>query len=280
MVRFYTFNFPIDKGKGRVFKLAKRFCRKFPRDVVVPTRDGRKLRVSFRDWADDLIYFLGTYESFCTEIICKYIKKDRVYLDVGANIGWYTTLFQTHCGEKGEVHAFEPVPTTFAELEQNVDLNNNRSRVTLNNFGLGDEECEMDIHVFPEFPGGHASLAANANHRAINIPIKIKTVNRYLSEKQINHVDFVKVDIEGAELMFLKGATRLFEQKTPPVMLMEMSPETSEALDHKPDDLITFIRSRADYDFFALDEKRRRLIPLKVFEDGSEGANVLCVPRT
>jgi FkbM family methyltransferase len=279
LVRFYTFNFPVEKGKGRAFRFAKRFCRTFPENVLTATKDGRKLSVSFRDWVDDHIYFLGTYEPFCTQVVSRHILPGSVCFDVGANIGWYTTLFQSLCGSQGEVHSFEPVPSTFEELRCNVGLNPTRANVHLNQFGLGDEIRDIEIYLFPDDPSGHASLSAAGNINAKAIKTKISTLNTYLTERRISRVDFVKVDIEGAELMFLKGATRLFEQKTPPVILMEMSPETSDRFGYQPNDLIQFISGHATYDFFALDEKEKKLRPFDRFEVGSEGKNVLCVPR-
>lgn len=228
LVRFYTFNFPIDKGKGRIFNLAKSFSGNLPQNVVANTKDGRKMNISFRDWAEDMIYFLGTYEVFCTKTVSKHIKKGDVCFDVGANIGWYSTLFGKLVGASGEVHAFEPVPRTFADLERNVELNGSPSNIYLNNFGLGDEEKEMEIHFFPELPTGHSSLAPKENHISEAIPVKIKTLDSYLTEHKIKQVDFIKVDIEGAELMFLKGAEKLFEQKKLPVIFMEMALETAK----------------------------------------------------
>lgn len=279
-VRFYTFYFPIDKGKGRVFNFAKKFCRTFPSNVVTLTKDGRRLNVNFRDWAEDMIYFLGTYETFCTEIVKNHIKQGDVCFDVGANIGWYSTLFQKLCGKTGEVHSFEPVPQTFIELEKNVVLNGSRSNVYLNNFGLGDEEKDLGIYFFSELPTGHASLAAKNNQKSAAIPVKIKTLDSYLTEHKIKQVDFVKVDIEGAELMFLKGARKLFKQPKPPVIFMEMALETSREFGYKPDDLLMFIKENAEYDFFALDEKNQKLIRIEKFDCDDIGANVLCLPTS
>lgn len=279
LVRLYTFNFPVQKGKGRLFNLAKSFCRRLPQNVVTPTRDGRRLEISFRDWTEDMIYFLGTYEVFCTEVIGRHINEGDICFDVGANIGWYSTLFQKLCGEAGEVHSFEPVPQTFAELKKNVSLNDSRSNFFLNDFGLGDEEKQLSIHYFPELPTGHASLAPKNNEATETIPVKIRTLDAYLVERGIKKIDFVKVDIEGAEMMFLKGAQKLFEQETPPVMFMEMALETSKAFGYAPNDLLEYIKERADYEFFALDEIDRRLIKIESFARGDIGANVLCLPR-
>lgn len=279
LVRLYTIYSPINRGKGRIFNLAKRFVNSFPKNIVTKTKDGRQFSIGFRDWADDMIYFLGTYENFCTKTIEKYIKPGDVCLDVGANIGWYSTLFSKIVGAKGTVHSFEPVPQTFAELKKNIGLNGSPSNTFLNNFGLGDEEKFSEIYLFDEMPSGHASLAPRANKTAQAIPIQIKTLDSYLTEHEIERVDFVKVDIEGAELMFLEGARRLFKQKMPPVIFMEMALETTHEFNYKPNQLIEFIRARADYDFFALDEKAERLISIEGFSDNEIGANVLCVLR-
>lgn len=279
LVRLYTFYSPVKRGKGRIFSLAKRFGGTLPANVITPTKDGRRFDVSFRDWADDTIYFLGDYETFCTETVKKYIKKGGVCLDVGANIGWYSTLFRKIVGASGAVHSFEPVPQTFAELEKNVRLNGAPPNVFLNNFGLGDEEKILKIHLFDDLPSGHASLAAPGNRAGQAIPIQIKTLDSYLTEREIETVDFVKVDIEGAEMMFLKGAAKLFEQKTPPVIFMEMALETAREFGYKPNDLIDFIRAQAAYDFFALDESAEKLVRIRGFSDEQIGANVLCVPR-
>lgn len=278
-IRLYTFYFPIDKGKWRLFSTAKKFCRHLPQEVLATTKDGRKLNVSLSDWTGDGIYFLGRYEPFCTETMSTYIKKGGVCLDVGANIGWFTTLFAKLCGTNGEVHAFEPVPKTFADLQRNVALNETPSNVFLNNFGLGDVEKETEIYLFPDLPNGHSSLAAKPNQKSETVPILIKTLDSYLKERNIRQVDFIKVDVEGAEQMFLRGGTSIFQQKLPPIIFMEMALETTKEFGYKPNDIITFIKENADYDFFALDEVNRKLIRIEGFADDEIGANVLCIPR-
>jgi FkbM family methyltransferase len=279
LARLYTFYFPFNRGKGRIFAAAKKFSRTLPRSVVTETKDGRRFDVGFRDWAEDSIYFLGTYENFCTETVKKYIGRGDVCLDVGANMGWYSTLFRDICDTEGAVHSFEPVPQTFAELEKNVALNGSPPNVFLNNFGLGDEEKETEIYLFDDLPSGHASLAPGKTHSAQAILINIKTLDSYLEMRKIKQVDFVKVDVEGAEMMFLRGAKKLFEQPKAPVIFMEMALGTTKEFGYKPNDLIEFIKNQATYDFYALDETKEKLIRIEGFSDDQIGANVLCVPR-
>jgi len=278
LIRLYTYYFPVDKGKWRLFAFAKKLCRHLPEKVPATTRDGRKLYVALSDWAGESIFFLGKHEDFSAEIFGEQIKKGFICLDVGANIGWHTTLMSRLSGTEGEVHAFEPVPPTFADLEKNVSLNKDGAKVFLNNFGLGDEESTAEIHLFKDLPSGHATLAGKANQASDVFPIRIKTLDSYLEEKNIRRVDFIKVDIEGAEMMFLKGAQKIFEQKRAPVIYMEMTLETSREFGYLPNDLIIFLKNKASYQFFRVDEVGRKLVRIEEFTPEDVGANVLCLP--
>lgn len=279
LVRLYTFYFPFRRGKGQFYTLAKKLSGALPAKVLATTKDGRRLRVTLSDWMGDGIFFLGEYEVFCTKIIEKHIGAGDICLDVGANIGWFTTLFSKLVGNRGEVHAFEPVPETFDLLKENVALNESAANVFLNNFALGDEEKTSDIHIFENMPMGHSSLAAKAGQNSVTVSAQLKTLDSYLRERKIERVDFVKVDIEGAEMMFLSGAGKLFEQATPPVIFMEMALETTKEFGYFPNDLIVFLREKADYKFYALDETDEKLIEIDAFSAEDIGANVLCVPQ-
>ena len=279
LIRLYTFYFPVNRGKWRASAFARKLCRHLPEKVLATTKDGRRLYVALSDWAGESIFFLGKHEQFSAEIFARHIKKGFVCLDVGANIGWHTTLMSRLSGSEGEVHAFEPVPPTFDDLKKNVALNGGGAKVFLNNFGLGDAESTAEIHLFDDLPSGHAALAGKTGESSTVFPVRIKTLDSYLEEKNIERVDFIKVDIEGAEMMFLKGARKVFEQKTPPVIYMEMTLETSRAFGYMPHDLIVFLKNKASYQFFKVDEAGEKLSEIDGFAPEDVGANVLCLPR-
>lgn len=70
----------------------------------------------------------GVYEPFETELVQKEIKRGDVVLDIGANIGYWTLIFAKLVGEEGRVFAFEPDPTNFALLNNNIVKNENYMR--------------------------------------------------------------------------------------------------------------------------------------------------------
>lgn len=279
LTRLYTFYSPIRKGKYRLALASLGLEKDLPKQVVAKTSDGRTLKVNFDNHFAHFVYFLGEYEPSITNIIRKIVKPGDVCFDIGGNIGWFTTLLQTIVGENGEVHSFEPVPPTFNVLEENVKSNINSEIVRLNNFALGEEEGEVNLHIFDDLPDGHASISDFGQTEFTAYKCKIKTVNSYLRSNKINNVNFIKVDIEGAELTMLKGATDLFKQKIPPIFEIEMALATTKGFGYVPNDIIEFIKSQYEYEFFAIDEETCKLKRIEKFEPEDIGANVLCVPK-
>lgn len=277
LVRLYTFYSPVRKGKYRLYEYFLRRVKNPPANLVVKTKDGRFLNCKLANKMFDTVFFLGEYEFAISEIVSKIIEKDFICVDAGANYGWYATLF-AKLGAK-EVHAFEPVPPTFADLRANYELAGKPENLAINNVALGDEEKMIKLHIFENTPNGHASISAQGKEKFETYEAKMIKLDHYLRENKVERVDFIKVDVEGAELAFLRGAESVFKQAQPPILMMEMALETSKHFGYKPQDLIDFIKMRAEYDFFAIDDYRVKIKPIKDFAEADIGANVLCFPK-
>lgn len=279
LVRLYTFNTPVNKGKYRIFQTALRLCSARPDSLPVRLRDGRRFFVNLTTGMQESVFFVGEFERVLTEIAIKLIGKDDICIDVGANFGWYTSLMALHTGSSGAVHAFEPMPQSFDELKRNHDLMGSPANVVLNNAALGDHAGSVQIHLFEGLATGHASLAAKKDVGSAAFDCRMITLDSYLEENGVEQIDFIKVDVEGAELQLLKGATRIFDQTVPPIILMEMAVAQTGNFGYHPNDLIEFIGSHADYEFFVVDEYQGFVELIKSFPPGHIGANVFCIPR-
>ncbi len=278
IVRSYTYNTPIPRGKYRVFLAALKLCKSLPDNLEAQTKDGRKFQIHLQTGMQTTVYFLGEYEKVLTEIVKSILREGDVCLDVGANFGWYSSLFHKYCGSSGEVHSFEPIPPTFEELKQNYELMNSPSNVFINNLALGDKADELTINLFEGLSTGHASMSDQGRDDAVSYKCKVVTLDSYLNEKNVGDVNFIKVDIEGAEMMFLKGANKLFTQNIPPIWLMEMALQQTKNFGYVPNDLINYLRQRADYNFYKIDEIKAQLIKIDGFSGEDIGANVICFP--
>jgi FkbM family methyltransferase len=279
LIRLYTFYSPVRKGKVRLYEFAMNLCSEKPQDQVAITFDGRKINVNLASRVSDPVYFLGEYEREISKLVIKIVKEGDVCFDVGANYGWYATLFSSLCGNTGQVHAFEPLPGLFEKLQRNMELAGYPENVFLEPLALGDENRIVTLHTFPGLTTGHNSLSAMDQDNYETTEVKMVTLDSYLSEKGLTRVDFLKIDIEGAELLFLHGARSLFKIDRPPFLLMEMALNTSKGFGYIPNDLIEFIRSQAAYRFFTIDESDGRLTEIEGFAADDIGANVLCIPE-
>lgn len=278
-VRLYTYNTPISKGKYRLYEAALKLCARKPDSIQVEVKDGRQFWVNLTTGMQETVFFLGEFEKEITKIAASLIREGDICLDVGANFGWYTTLLRNRAGDTGAVHSFEPVPATFRELKRNYELLGSPANVFLNNLALGDEAGIVSINLFEDLPTGHASLSSQGRDDAITFECPMITLDSYLEENNVGDVNFVKVDIEGAEMMFLNGAKRLFSQDIPPIFLMEMALQQTGNFGYLPDELIKFIAAQAPYDFYAVNEIGGKLKNIDGFAEGDIGANVFCIPR-
>lgn len=279
-VRLYTANTPIKKGKYRLASIALSLCRERHTAMPARLRDGRRFVADLTTGMQEGVYFIGEYEPALTRIVSSLIREGDICLDVGANFGWYTTLMAGLVGERGAVHAFEPLPTVFRELERTYALAGSPENVHIYNLALGETGGEVELYLFEGQPTGHASLSKGRSASHTVALSRMVRFDDHAAEHGISHVDLLKVDVEGAELSFLKGAHRLFEQERLPIILMEMALETSRNFGYGPDGLIQYIAHRGDYAFFAVDEIRTRVREIDGFEESDLGANVFCIPRS
>jgi FkbM family methyltransferase len=245
---------------------------------AAPSLDGRKFRLRFpRDRGWEYLYFAGTFEAGTTQVLGRLLRSDDVTFDIGANIGWYTTFFALHA-PRGHCHAFEPQPAVFNELVANCDLNGLAANVTLNNVGVGEREGNATIHAFGDGHHGHASLAPVLGEPVRSTACWITTLDQYRRAHSVERIDFVKVDVEGAELMVLKGAESVFQLDPSPIWLLEINVDTSRVFGYTPLDLLQFLAERDDFRFFRIVGAWGQLVPMNRLEDCAHADNVLCVP--
>lgn len=275
-IRFYTRRTPIEKGRYRLAEVAAKLAGSRPRTERIRTSDGRTLLVDTASDTYRAARFTGTYEPGLSRVLSAVTRHGDVCVDAGANIGWHTTLLAARCG--GSVHAFEPVPTTFEQLTANLELNGWSNRVTATRAALSDTVGTVNLHVFRDLPEGHTSISDMGRSDFDLVSAPQLTLDSYLKAQGIAAVDVIKIDVEGAELHLLKGASRLFAQVRPPIIVAEMAQATLGPFGVGPNDLLAFIENAHPYRFFVIDEASGDLRSFQRFPTEHIGANVLCAP--
>jgi len=131
-------------------------------------------------------------------------KKGDTVIDIGANVGAFTVRAAKLVGDKGMVIAIEPEPRNLVLLQQNIKQNN-LNNVKIVKKAIWDKPTKIRLYL-SEFSGGH-SIKENATAKNY-IEVEADCLDNIISELELNHIDFIKLDVEGAELEALKGAEK------------------------------------------------------------------------
>lgn len=173
-----------------------------------------------RKFSDDLYNITPEREGDVNELILKSLSKDDVFIDVGANIGYYSILAGKIVGEKGQVIALEPIPDTVKVLNLNIELNNLRNIKVIPKAAWSDSSL-LTIYV-PEGYYGWASPMKQ--HRSKSF--RLKAVSLDDISKKIPIIKLLKIDVEGSEYQVLIGAKETLK-KTKHIF-MEISEKSDE----------------------------------------------------
>jgi FkbM family methyltransferase len=126
--------------------------------------------------------------------------RPSVVFDVGANVGDWLTLARSALPQ-ARFHAFEIVETTFAALRDRFD---GAAGVSLNNFGLSDAAGAIAMHVFDSC-SGWASHVAYPHGDSREVVCPVRRGDEYMATSGVERIDFLKIDVEGAEHLVLQG---------------------------------------------------------------------------
>lgn len=195
--------------------------------------------------------FSGTFESGEIRFVDKYLKSGMTALDIGAHHGLYTVLASKRVGSAGIVIAFEPSPRERKQLLRNIRLNRCLN-VRVEPYALGRERSRAELYIVESGEDGCNSLRPpvvdGSTHR---ISVEVVTLDQVLSRNGIRSVDFLKLDVEGAELETLQGAIKLLRGRPRPVLLVEVYDIRTQPWGYLAREIVAFL-DRIGYRWFLL----------------------------
>jgi FkbM family methyltransferase len=210
-------------------------------------------------------------------------EKEPVLFDIGANIGSYTLMLKKKY-PIAKIYSFEPNPYTFKKLKENlID-----TKIETFNWGFGNKNQKENIYVYKnDTISGHASLYNEfakvistelGKQEVIPIEIEIKTIDGFCNEKNINNIDFIKIDVEGHEFAVLQGAKNMIDQNKIKIIQFEFNVANILSRIFLKDfyDLI-----KENFEFYRLDTDR--LIYLGDYDSTNEifkFQNILAINKT
>jgi FkbM family methyltransferase len=184
-------------------------------------------RIVGRDFSQYLrikyaIFYLAAkfkmYESVEMSLLKKFVKKGDFVIDGGANLGIYTHRFVNLVGDEGSVLAFEPLPFLCEFLDQHIKS----KRVQIAPKALSDLNQKMKIWI-PYIGSGllEPALASLQETASRSEQLIVETVRLDDQVKENKCVNYIKMDLEGHEMMALRGAERILQNNRPVVQFEE-----------------------------------------------------------
>jgi FkbM family methyltransferase len=216
---------------------------------------------------------LGLYEPGTVKLVKKLLKDGMTFLDLGAHRGYYTLLASKLVGEKGRVFAFEPAPENFALLKTNVK---GRSNVTLVQKAVSNKSGTARFFLSAKNTANHSLYDTGDNRELVDV--EVTSLDDFFKGKD-SKIDFIKMDIEGAELTALEGMAELIKKNGNLKIVTELNPKALEASGCPP---VDFLNRLVGYGFklYLINDEREAIEPntvdgiMGLFQDGTQRVSV------
>jgi FkbM family methyltransferase len=164
----------------------------------------------------------GRIETPEDKFIPKILKKGDIVLDIGAHWGGFSVCFANLVGNEGKVFSFEPSSKNYRILRKNIQINK-LSNIEVSKYAVGDKEDFVKLKI-ASTSSGHNSIARDNLLFEKEEVVKQIKIDKFLKEKEIKNINFIKIDVEGYELEVLKGMKETIRNQNNFWMFLEYSP--------------------------------------------------------
>ncbi len=163
---------------------------------------------------DDKAIWLGNYEQTFSAALATAVESQAICYDIGGYRGFFSGVMA--CQGAADVFVFEPLPENQNQIRKLIDLNPDRT-ISLFPFALADEPGETTFTVMPEASMGKLDQSNFDSGDAAtgNINVQVETLDGLLASGKIKPARLIKIDVEGAEYLVLKGARSLIQRHHP-----------------------------------------------------------------
>lgn len=188
---------------GRILRFMA--YRLVPPDLAIPILQGPAAGKRWLAGSHVPACRLGCYEVEKQSLMASLIKPGAIVADVGAHRGYFTLVASSLTGPEGRVYAFEPVPLNIGYLRKHLEINR-ISNVEVVALALSDQNGQMRFEEeetrYRNRVGGHLSSSGA-------LEVEVRTLDGLCAEGQVGIPDVIKIDVEGAEALVLRGAEKL-----------------------------------------------------------------------
>lgn len=185
-----------------------------------------------------LLLKLGILEKREMDFFKKTIKKGWTVLDIGANIGYPSLFFSKLVGKRGRIIAFEPDKNNLEMFRKNIEINNCKNIVVVP-MAVSDHTGIGTLYTSDSHSGDHRIYNLSHEKRKTQ-NIKTISLDDYFNSQ--NKIDFIQIDVQGAEELVFKGMRRLLNDNKSINILLEFWPEGLRKIGSSPVDFLKMIK--------------------------------------
>ncbi|MGO9011014.1 MAG: FkbM family methyltransferase [Bryobacteraceae bacterium] len=242
--RSWHSHWPFAAGRGLPDHLSRFFTPFVP--IWVHVEPGVTMRLDPYDYVTQAILVQRTWEPSTTQELLRHVPAGGTFVDVGAHVGWYTLKAAQVVGPKGHVIAVEPNRETLVKLRDNIRASGVSAVVVVAPVACSDSESTLTLYATSRANTGESSLsAANASQDttiAASYPVRTRRLDDIVKEAGAGRVDAIKIDVEGAEVLVLKGAAQTLDRDKP-IVAVELIDRQLKAMGSSAAELTAFMRS-------------------------------------
>lgn len=204
-------NFSGISNASLIGKLLRLPLRLMPSRMDVPVVQGPLKGMRWTVGSSNHGCWLGSYEYEKQLCVQRLVTPGAVAYDVGAHVGFYTLLLSKLVGPSGSVYAFEPFPRNLSFLQHHV-AKNGLQNVRVIEAAVSDSSGAVQFEAGPTSSMGHISGKGD-------LTVRSEQLDDVVEQRRIAAPDFIKIDVEGAEVAVLRGASKLLNDARPVVLL-------------------------------------------------------------
>jgi FkbM family methyltransferase len=264
VLRGYLRYFPGTAGKEALWnRVMEPYLAWQSHGFIAPTIFGQRLAGDTKDMIQQYIYYFGLWEPVLTGWISEQLRPGDGFIDVGANIGYYSLLASTLVGGSGSVVAIEASAAIFLQLQANLAVNH-AVNVRSVNIAASNRAGTLPLYRGPEHNRGETSLFRGAGFQADG-SVQAAPLADILDPREATNARLIKIDVEGAEGAVLPGLEPLLRASRPDLeLIVELHPQYLTEPGKNADGLVELVRSagfhayRLENDYWPLNYLKNR----------------------
>lgn len=212
-----------------------------PHDFVATTVFGCRIAGKTTDIIQQYIYYFGLWEPQLTYWLREQLAPGDSFVDVGANIGYFSLLASQLVGESGRVTAIEASPTIFSALQRNLDRNRIRNVFAVN-VAASDSRRVVPLFRGPDSNVGQTTFADDQGFQ-FECEVRAAPLAEIIPPEEVRRLRLIKIDVEAAAWSVVSAMGPLLAAARDDLeVVVEVHPDLLASQELRPDNIVEFVR--------------------------------------